>query len=221
MKLISIDAARTSWIFPLTELNPTGRSFTEAFADLATRYSFKKFPKHTLDVDSDKALTFEGGEFTNRDGEQIIIKLRVYTDGCVVDCWSSTRDAEDFLKDAMKWLKTEHGFGLPADTPIRTIYLSELTVRTNKSLISLNSKLHAFTDALSDKVKEFGGKDTGFNFGSIGFWSNDTKRPMAPGPFRFENKVGTLPKDQRYFSQAPLPTDAHLALLDKLEAILD
>jgi hypothetical protein len=221
MKLISVDAARTSWIFPLTELNPTGRSFTKAFVDLATRYSFKKFPKHTLDLGSDNALTFDEGEFTNRDGVQIIIKLRVYTDGCVADCWSSTRDAEDFLKDAMQWLKDEHGFSLPADRAIRTIYLSELTVTTSKTLMTLNPKLRALTDALSAKVKEFGGADTGFNVGSIGFWSNDPKSPTAPGPFRFENKAGTLPEEKRYFSHAPLPTDAHLALLDKLEAILD
>lgn len=222
MKLISVDTARTSWLFPLSELNPTGRSLTNVFLGLAERYSFKKFPNHTLDAaGEDKAITFEEGEFANRAGAKVIVKLRVYSDGCVADCWSSTKDAEDFLKDVMAWLRTEHGLALPADRVIRSLYFSELTVTTNKNLVTLSLKLRDFAEELSAKVKEFSGYDMGFNVGSIGFWPNDPKNRLAPGTFRFENKAGTLPKEKRYYSQAPLPTEEHLAVIDKFEAILD
>lgn len=66
MKLISVDVARAIWLFPLSELNPGGRSTTKTFLDFTERYNFKKAPKHTLDFDSDSALTFDQGEFTNK-----------------------------------------------------------------------------------------------------------------------------------------------------------
>jgi hypothetical protein len=79
MNLISVDVARATWIFPLTELNPTGRSFAKAFVGLRERYNFKKYPKHSLDFDQEaKGLIFEEGDFKNRNGVDIIVKLSVF-----------------------------------------------------------------------------------------------------------------------------------------------
>ncbi len=220
MKLISVDVARAIWLFPLSELNPGGRSTTKTFLDFTERYNFKKAPKHTLDFDSDSALTFDQGEFTNKKGLSVIVKCRMYSDGFVADSWSSTTDSREFLEDAMGWLKANHGLALPSDRLIKSMYLSELTVTTESKLLNLNPKFRTFADLLSGKAKEFRGDDTGFNVGSIGFWSNDPTRPRATAPFRFENKTGTLPQERRYWSQAPFPTDVHVELLEEFETIL-
>lgn len=217
MKLISVDLARTVWLFPLTELNPTGKSLTKMLIELAERYSFKKFPKHTLDFDEEKALTFEAGEFKNRDGIEVVVRLRIYSDGCVADCWSSTRDSQDFLEDAMRWLRAEHGLSLPAETRVKVLFVSQLTVTTEMSLTALNPKLQAFADMLSAKLD---GGNCGFNLGSIGLWSDRYNEPGAPGPFTIEHKLGTPLSKKYYSAQAPLTTDAHLEALDSFERIL-
>jgi hypothetical protein len=221
MKVISVDIARTTWLFPVTELNPTGRSLTKAFLGLAEKYSFKKFPRHTGDFDPEsKGLVFNEGDFKTSEGQDILVKLTVFTDGILADCWSSTKDSEAFLIDAMEWLKTEHGLSIPADRGVKNLYLSQLTVTTDKKIASLNPKLQPFADLVSSKVGDRWGDNTGFQVGGISFWSNDPTKPSAPAQFRFEVKAGTTAAEKRYFSLAPLPTDVHLQLLDKLESLM-
>jgi len=219
MKLINVEIARTVWLFPLSELNPDGRSMTEALVDFAERYHFKKAPKHALDFDTEKALSFEEGEFKNREGRAISVKFRIYNDGIIADSWSSTGDSDDFLEDVMQWLKSKHGFSLPPDRKPTIIHLSQLTVSTDRKIVSLNPKLRDFENLLSQKV---GAKQdaSGYGVAAIAFWPNDHNKPNASGPFRFENKAGTSLNDKRYFAQAPVSTDVHLELLEKFEAIL-
>jgi hypothetical protein len=220
MKLISVDAARTTWLFPVPELNPGGLSLTKAFLGLAERYDFKRFPKHTLDMDPEsKSLVFNEGNFKSRDGRDILVKLTIFTDGILADSWSSTSDAEDFLKDAMQWLKKEHGFTIPADRRVKTLYLSQLTVTTDKKIASLNPKLQAFADLVSSNIGDRWEDNTGFTVGGISFWPNDPTKPSSPAQFRFEMKAGTPAAAKRYFAIAPVQTDAHLLLLEKLESL--
>lgn len=222
MRVISVDVARASWLFPLTELNPTGRNFTAAFAGLTQRYNFKKYPKHSLDFDPEaKGLIFEEGDFKNRDGINIIVKLSVFADGVVSDAWSSTRDAEDFLKDALQWLKAEHGFGLPPDRPLRTLYLSQLTVAMDKNPATAIPKLQPLMDLVSSKTAETDRPTDGFMFAGFSFWAKDWNKPGAPGAYRFEIKAGSIPNENRYFAAAALPTEAHVETLNELERLLD
>jgi len=220
MKVISTDVARTTWLFPLTELNPYGKSLTQAFRGLADRYNFKSFPAHSLDFDKEsKGFLFNAGEFVNHEGARVVAKLSIFTDGIVSDTWSSTRDSEDFLEDVMKWVKREHGVGLPPDRKVKTLYLSQFTVTTDKHIGGINPKLQAFADLVSAKVGDRWGGNSGFNVGGIGFRVSDPTKQFAPSPFRFELKDGTRIDEKRYFTLAPVQTDVHLELLDKLEEL--
>jgi hypothetical protein len=220
MKLISVDIARTTWLFPLTELNPKGLSFTKAFLALAERYDFKKFPKHSLDFDPEaKGLVFNEGTFKTREGREIIVKLTIFTDGILADSWSSTNDSEDFLRDGMEWLKKEHGFFIPADRKVKTLYLSQLTVTTDKKIAGLNPKLQEFADLVASTVGDRWEDNSGFNVGAVNFWPNDPTKPSSPAQFRFEIKANTPAAEKRYFAIGPVQTDVHLQLLEKLESL--
>jgi hypothetical protein len=221
MKLISVDSARTTWLFPLSELNPNGRSLTQAFIDLKERYNFKKAPAHSLDFDPEaKGLVFNQGDFVNRDGISVIVKLTIFTDGVVSDSWSSTRDSEELLEDTMKWLKTEHGLSLPPDRKVRRLYLSQLTVSAEKGQIAGKPELKALGELLSSKLAETGRPNKGFTVGGFSLWSEDWDQSGSPAPYRFEIKAGSLPGENRYYASAPLPTDVHLALLEEQERLL-
>jgi hypothetical protein len=220
MKLISTDIARTTWLFPTTELNPLGLSLTKAFLGLAARYDFKKFPKHTLDIDPEsKGLLFNEGTFRTEDGRDLLAKLTIFNDGVVADTWSSTSDSEDFLKDGLQWLKKEYGFGIPVDRKIGKLYLSQLTVTTDKKIAGLNPKLQSFADLVAEKMENRWENNKGFYTDGIGFGPNDPTTPLAPGRFRFELKAGTKAEDKRYFAIAPMPTDVHIQLVEKLESL--
>lgn len=222
MKLISVDIARTTWLFPLTEINPEGKSFTQAFIDLKARYNFKTAPSHSLDFDREaKGLIFNEGEFVNRDGIPVLAKLSIFADGVVADTWSSTRDSEDLLEDAMKWIKAEHGFSLPPDRSANKVllYLSTLTMTAEKGQMAGKLKLEALAELVSSKVTESGRPNKGYIFSGFNLCSAEWDKSGVPVPYKFEVKLGSHPGENRYFASAPLPTDVHLALLEEQERL--
>jgi len=218
MKLTSVSLARTIWLFSLSELNPLGIDFSPVFRGCAERYGFKKFPQHMLDLDSDKAFTFEGGVFDTSAGKKIAIKMRIYTDGIISDCWSNTKDADEFLIDLSDWIRKTHGFPIPDIEKIRKIYLSQLVVTSDTDPLTMSPKVNAFVELLSDEAAKSGHK-TVFTLGSIGFWSHDFDNPKSIGPFKFERKLGTTLEEKRFFTEVPLTTDVHLKLLSAFEKV--
>jgi hypothetical protein len=196
MKIISVDVARTTWLFPITELNSAGRSLTNVFLQMRDKYKFKKFPTHTVDTDPQtNALVFDQGEFRNRNGILVLVKMTIFNDGIVADCYSSTRDSDDFLKDLMNWIKTEQNLSLPPDRVIKTLYLSELTVSTGKGLAWLNPRMEEFARKLSEKMSSEGRENAGYTFGGFALWPRDWNRLGAPAHFRFELKLASQPGD--------------------------
>ena len=187
------------------------------FLDFSERYSFQNFPKHGQDLDNEKALTFENGNFITEDGRSIAIKMRIVSDGFAADCWSSTDDAQAFLDDAMGWLNTEHGLCLPDDRIAKKTYLSQLIVTTSKKLASISQNLEAFSSVLSKKAIEAKEADSEFSLGSVGCWSNDPAKKLI---CRFENQVGTKPSEKRFFTSGPFSTKLHVQLLEEFERIL-
>lgn len=220
MNIVSVDVARTTWLFPLTELNSTGRAMTQALIDLKERYKFKKAPTHSLDFDPEaKGLIFDQGEFLNRDGVSVLAKLSLFSDGAVSDTWSSTRDSEDLLKDAMQWIKTEHGFSLPMDRSVQTLYLSTLIVETDKFQLPGKAKFEALAEMMSSRLAETGRPNRGYIVGGFNLFSAEWDQPGAPVQYRFEVKAKSHPGENRYYASAPLPTDVHLALLEEQERL--
>lgn len=220
MKIINVEIARTTWLFPLTELNPSGRSLTKVFLGLRDRYKFNKSPAHTLDFDPEsKGLIFDQGEYINRDGFPVLAKLSLFTDGIVSDTWSSTRDSEDLLEDAVKWVKAEHGFSLPNDRTVKRLYLSALNVAPEKAEFPGQSKLKALGEMVSSKLAETGRPNKGFIVGGFNLISADWDRSGAPVPYRFEVRTNSHPGENRYYASAPLPTDIHTALLEEQERL--
>jgi hypothetical protein len=220
MKIINVDVARTTWLFPLQEINPTGRSLTQAIIELKDRYKFKKAPVHTLDFDSEaKGLIFDQGEYINREAITIMAKLSIFTDGIVSDTWSSTKDSEDMLEDVMTWIKTEHGFSLPADRAVRKLYLSSLTVTTERGQIPGKSKLEELAELVSMRLTETGRPNKGYIINGFSLASADWDQHGTPVPYRFEIKTASHPGENRYYASAPLPTDIHIALLEEQERL--
>jgi hypothetical protein len=220
MKIVSVDIARTSWLFPLGELNPTGRSMTQALVGLKERYRFQKAPTHSLDFDPEaKGLIFNQGEFINRDGVAVIAKLSIFGDGVVSDTWSSTRDSEDLLKDAMQWIKTEHGFSLPMDRSVKTLYLSALTIMAENFKLPGKEKFEALAEMMSSRLADAGRPNKGYIVDGFTLLSAEWDQPGAPVQYRFEVRTTSHPSENRYYASAPLPTDIHLALLEEQERL--
>jgi len=169
-------------------------------------------------VDESKGVKFDHGEFINKDGNPIIINMTVYNDGITADTRSSTDDSDAFLLEILTRLSED--FNLPSykETLRGIAYASQLYVSTDKSLELINPKLKEISRYLSTNVSSaFGG--IAFEFGGISFWP-DQRMANKPFNFSFERILNVPFPEKRYFSAAPLQTEKHIELLNKLESIL-
>jgi len=215
MEILSVQRARSIWLFDAYDLNPRGKNIAAHLIDwLRSRYQFTRVPANINDLDDTKALYYADGQF-KAGTETLDVELRIYNDGIVGDTRSSTEDTDLFLSDVLVSAAKE--FSLPYTPEIvrRKLYVSEMTIRSVKGVATINPKLADFAKKLALAT----GTDSSPELASIGFWPDVLPNPSA-SVFRFERKWGAEFSDNRYYTRAPLQTGKHLELLRELETAL-
>jgi len=222
MKLLSVKQARAIWLIQLVDLNPRGLNLVALIPPITKKYKFQQFPIQPEELGFGKEIKeikFSGGSFQKDAQHDISIDLTLYNDGLVVDTRSSTEDSDSFLNEFLNWISIEFNL-VPYQEVLRSkLYLSELFVKTDKSLNSLNQKLENFAKRLNSLIVGHGHHPIAFEVSGITLWT-DPSVISPPGPFRFERTIDIPFSENRYYSAAPLQTDVHLEMLEELEDIL-
>jgi hypothetical protein len=219
MKLLSVQRARSIWLINLVDLNPHGRNIFSLIGPVIAKYKFVQFPTKPEELDLSKGINFVGGSFQKDSQNDIAIDLTIFNDGFLSDTRSSTEDSDAFLDEFFSWIAGEFGLVQYKEILRSRVYVSELWVKTDKSLNALNPKLENFSKRLTSLIVGHDHHPILFETYGISFWTNPTIT-LPPGPFKFERAEGAPFNENRYYSAAPLQTDVHLAMLEELEDIL-
>jgi hypothetical protein len=214
MNVLYIGLARTIWLFDFASLNPTGMSLKGVIEEIGKRYQFAKAPKNELDFDDQRNLSFKSGTFVGRRKVPILVSLGVFNDGLVADTTSSTDEATEFLNDLAKWLNDTYGLAVPKE--YKVTYVSQIDFQSEVTLTNLNRRL----EALAENLEAFSHNKARYEVGSIQLWTEDIGKSGSTAPVKIERKISAPFSANHYFSQAPLPTEAHMELLAEFEAIL-
>jgi len=215
MNLLSVNLARSIWLGPISDLNPMGINLPSVlFPFLVDTYKFRKAPSFADILDSSKAWEFQDGVFNIEDEFSIKINVTIHNDGLVVDTFSSTIHSDAFLEDMLA--KVSGFLKMPPYKSIlkTKIYVSQLFVNTHADLQLLNPKLSSVCELLSTKHE-----NRVFQIGGLSFWTDQTEK-FTPISFSFERALGFPFSENRYYSSAPLQTNQHIELLDKIEEVL-
>jgi hypothetical protein len=158
-------------------------------------------------------MKFARGVYTNSKGETLAASLTLWSDGIAADTYSSTRDSDEFVQEALESLPLL-GFAYDPDVVRRKAHLSQVNVKCSKNLNSiLNPNILQWARKLSSATQ------SRFDFSAFEFWP-DQAQLVKPANFSFQRKVGESAAGDRYWSQAGLSTDEHLEILEELEALL-
>ncbi|MCX5888216.1 MAG: hypothetical protein NTY36_02035 [Deltaproteobacteria bacterium] len=218
MKLLSVTLARSLWFGRTQDFNPRGVNLYPIITPLLVEsYKFVTVPSAQEALDDSKGTTYASGEFINKDGVPVVVSLTIFPDALVADTRSSTKDSDDFLEEILTRFSAELKLPHYKDIITRKSYVSGLHVKTNKSLQSLNPALNEIAKYLTHNVSDEG--TIYFEVGGIHFWPEQSTVPK-PASFIFERILNVPFSEESYYSGAPLQTDNHLELLDKLERIL-
>ena len=221
MRVLKVIIARSIWLFPAAHMNPEGKAIDIDLIEwLKKTYQFQKYPSSAYDLDSEtKSLAFSGGKFKSgyeKNGKEryVSLSLSIYPDGLVVNTESSTLEGDKFLEEGLTSVAQE--FGLVSPAQIRKLYLSEMDVQLSQPISFLNPKLEHLASQIGELRK---GSPVAFAFSGVTFLAEPSAQPTTPGVL-IERKINTDWKENIYYAKAPLPTHAHVQLLEEFEAIL-
>jgi hypothetical protein len=214
MELLSVAHAKCFWVVDVNELNPRGKNlFTEIVPAIVEEHNFQVAPQEGGDFS--QGMRFNRGRFRPAGGDIVDLDLIIWSDGVSAETRSFTKDADEFIEEILRMLP-EFGLTYRPDMIRRKVYNSQLNVRCSRRLTMLNAALTQF----GDKLSHYLGGEPPFEIAALELWPDPT-HPARPAPnFSFQRKVGEPPSTDRYWSQAPLPTDIHLQLLDDMESLL-
>jgi hypothetical protein len=182
---------------------------------LKERYQFIKAPsvEELLPSDPPKGAEFHHGRLPD-DPNVVIDKFTVFSDGIVVDAAGTTDHADRFLEDLQTWAKQV----LPkVSVTAPRLYLSQLVIKMEPSLSRfapllspIGTRIGTYLHSYGLNVPSYDISTITMNFDSLG------KPPPVPGQFFIDRRLNVSYEENIWFSQAPLRTSDHIALLDKL-----
>ncbi len=217
MELLNVNAARSTWLFDVNDLNPKGKTiFPRLIEWLRTKYAFGIAPASATDVDKEaKGWIFKQGSFQGRDGS-VHVELTVYGDGLAANTYSSTRDTDAFLEDVLTAAVKELSLQYKPSMVRQKIPLSEITIRLERSMSGLNPLLIP----IAKRISELSPDKSAFEVGGISFWTDTSQAALKLAAFQIERRVNAPFSENRFYSKASLHTDDHLSILAEFEGIL-
>lgn len=190
------------------------------------KYEFIKAPSDsTL---ANQPVDFQAGKFKRRNRiisiEQFVVTyIGNKATSLGVSMRASSDDAEAFLDDIIDWASRQHH--LDTEEVASRAFFSQVEFTVPKVLSERFLEFKELSNAITEFVRNYGLKEecpsyelTGFSI-NIDSVAHEDLKPM-PQPFAVERRVG-VPFDQnKYFSQAPLRTQDHKSVLERLETLL-
>lgn len=214
MKLASIILGKTLAYIEIADLNAKGNIFfPELVKALADRYKFQKLPK--LEERGDKGLVFEEGKI----GNKVISKLSILDALLIMETRSNTSDSEQLIEEMLLWAVAKLGITYAPGSIKRHAYISDLTFHSDVPILGAASQpildLAARTsDALTDIWQE----PVRYYPANIAVGHDPMARSHGIAPFVITHRAEARYSENKYFSEAPLPTDIHIAFLEEFEA---
>jgi hypothetical protein len=215
MKLAAITKARALAIIELDELNVGGKvRFSDCIAPLVHRYGFQVSPQKPVDFDlGDKGVRFESGKA----GEITIDSLTIYSGAIFVDTLSSTKDSQEILTGMLEWARGELGLSYQDGMIRKWGYISDLLFYTDFPLLASFSpplqRLAQKTSSVTEKL--WGGLK--YQSMAIQIGHDPTARKSGIASLSIQHRINSSFAENKYFSEAPLPTDLHIKFLEEFE----
>ncbi len=216
MQLSAVLLARFITFIEIAELDPRGRiHFPELSDSLAKRFGFQKFPQKFEEFDLQKGIEFAQGKW-ERGGVE---KLTIFGGGFAAETRSSTDDSEGFLHEFLSWAATKFGIQYRPEMIKHIAYVSQVVFYAEAPILTLLSNPVArLSQRVSNSIEKVLKEKIHYELSGLWIGMDQLTRKMAPAAFTIQRRIDVPFSENKYFSEAPLPTEVHLTLLREFEA---
>jgi len=215
MQLSAVILARALFFVESLELNPRGKIFyPDIVSALVEKCGFHKFPQKLEEFDEVKGIEFESGKWD----DVVIETLKIYNTGLQVDTRVSTSESERILQEALKWATKEFGVVYSPQMLSRKAYVSDLIFRTDVPILTSYSPIAKLSERAHASLGEISSDKTPWQPIILTLQSEGFPRKPIHAPFTIQRRAEAAFSENKYYSEAPLPTDVHIRLLEQFEA---
>ncbi len=214
MELSAVLLARVIYFVESADLNPRGAAYyPDIVAAMVQRYKFQTYPQKVEDFNEQKGVVLAEGKL----GDKVVEKVVVYNWGITLETTSSTRDSEELLEEALAWATANLKLTYKPEMVKRKAYVSQVTFFSEAPILSLNPVLGTIANKLSETVSANMNLPNVFHPLGVFLNIDATAQPTPVQVFSIERRQNIPFSDGKYFSSAPVPTDAHIELIKEFE----
>ena len=214
MKLSAVILARVLAYVESFDLNPRGKVYyPDIVRALAERYNFQKFPQALEEFNEANGVKFIEGLA----GNNVIQKLVIWDSLLVLETRSSTDDSKRILEEMLTWGTEKLGLNYHPGMIKHFAYVSDLSFYSDVPLLNLNPAAANLALKTSQALSEIWQEQIHYEPADLRIGHDPTVRKYGIAPFSISRRAEAKFSENKYFSEAPLPTEIHLALLEQYE----
>ncbi len=214
MRLSAVLLARVIGYVETADLSPKGTVFLpDLVKELVKRYKFQKFPQTFEQLDDTKGIEFHQGKAD----ATVIQKLAIWNTILVIETRSSTADSKRILEEMLLWGADKFGLNYEPGMIKRFAYVSDLTFYSDAPILGANPPLAKLADRTGEALSEIWQEPVRYQPMILTVGHDPRARKYEIAPFTIQRRAEARLSENKYFSEAPLPTDVHLRLLEEYE----
>jgi hypothetical protein len=217
MQLAAIIKARTLAFIEIDGLNKHGKiRLADLVSPIVSRYDFKSYPAKLEDFDVEgKGIEFLSGRL----GDIVIDQFKIYSGLIFVETLSSTEDSRKVILDMLQWGKEDMGMTVDDRTIRQWAFVSHVTFFSEVSLLrDMSSPLGKLAEKTGRFVSDIFGESLTYHPLNFVVGHDPAARKNGIASFSIQQRANIPFRENKFFSEAPLPTDIHLRFLQELEA---
>lgn len=184
---------------------------------LQDRYGFVGVPASREQMfPVNQPVVFSHGKMVHNERNVVVLTLEIYPTGLLVETATSTDDCDLFIDDLLEW-GVSNDWKSGGFAPPWRPYASQLELALDVPLERCFPMVNKIGEMMAAPFKEYHMESVPpFQVHSLGMNVDPTRFSMLCD-FRIERRVKVAYTQNAYFSQAPLKTHHHTAILEELE----
>lgn len=198
--------------------SPRGNVYMPALVpSLQKKYGFLGTPQTLDDFDASRGIRFLHGNFNGT----TIDELCIYPDGVSVIAKANTNLLDKFIDDLISFSSKEFDLTQKEIPHRKRMYSSEMEISLERDIASQFEKFSGIYKKINGAMSKFADNVPDFKVTGIVMNYDVIASPhMKPDSFILDRRTGNTFDTNLYYTRAPLPTDAHLEILQDIEKIL-
>ena len=188
-------------------------SASELIKRLVERYGFVKFPKTIEELDTSKGIEFVGGAA----GDVPITKFVIWDTLLILETSINTDMSKRILEDLLAWGAQELSLNYKPGAIKRFGYISDVSFFSDAPILDVNPAVKSLASACSEELSRIWMEPVKYEPFTVRVGHDPTSRKYPIAPFMIEHRAESRFSENKYFSEAPLPTDVHWRLLEEFE----